>query len=97
MCASSNKELISSMEGGCAQGFFSPELLEPPRVQLLKCSATSWGVSSGKSHQMHQDILPLYTAAIPCPIWVSSVSVSGGEKSDQHYQDPLKIGRAEEA
>lgn len=37
--------VVSSTDGGCAQGSFSPQLLEPPHVQLLKSSAASWTVS----------------------------------------------------
>lgn len=59
--------IISSTDGGCAQGSFSPQLLEPPHVQLLKSSAASWTVSSGINHQMPHHILSL-NAAILCPV-----------------------------
>lgn len=55
------------MDGDHAQGSFSPQLLEPPHVQLLKSSAASWTVSSGITHQMPHSILSLSTA-IPCPV-----------------------------
>lgn len=61
------KAIISSTDGDHAQGSFSPQLLEPPHVQLLKSSAASWTVSSGINHQIPHSILSINTA-MPCPV-----------------------------
>lgn len=73
--------IISRTDGGCAQGSFSPQLLESPHVQLLKSSAASWTVSPGINHQMPHSIHFLNTA-IPCPILgTQSQCVRKGEVS----------------
>lgn len=63
------------MEGGCAQGFCSPDLLEPPHVPLLKSSATCWGLSSGISHQMHQGLLLSTQLQYRAQFWVPGLQV----------------------